>query len=165
MNNKKSAIFFMVLLSCNLYSYTAYSQKVVIGWVEQVAIGMSQLPILAKIDTGADHSSINVSKPKVYYKGRQQWVKFIVKNAKGESISVDKEVFRYANIKKKSVGLQRRIVIKMKVCIGNFSSDAQINLVDRNHFRYQLLIGRSILRKHFLVDSSIKHLTTPNCLN
>lgn len=115
--------------------------------------------MLATIDTGDDHSSINVVNPETYYKGREQWVKFKVTNADGRTITMNKKIVRYVCIKKKTAEIQRRNVINMKICLGQVLTAAPVNLVDRNHFKYQLLIGRSVLTKYFIVDAEHKHLT------
>ena len=72
-----------------------------IGWIERVKIQNNELMLTAKIDTGADNSSIHAQDVEVYEKHGQQRVKFTVENGKGESSAFDMPVIYMANIKRK----------------------------------------------------------------
>jgi hypothetical protein len=72
-------------------------------------------------------------------------------------------VLRFAFIKTKMPGYQKRAVVAMNVCLGNSSKLAQFNLANRSHFRYQVLIGRNLLKHNYLVNSSAKHIANPKC--
>jgi hypothetical protein len=47
--------------------------------------------------------------------------------------------------------------------LGDFYREAEVNLVDRSGFNYQMLIGRSFLAGNLIVDPSIKYTTKPIC--
>jgi hypothetical protein len=40
---------------------------------------------------------------------------------------------------------------------------AKVNLAERAHFKYPVLLGRSFLSTGYLVDSSAQHLLPPTC--
>ncbi|MGI8943433.1 MAG: RimK/LysX family protein, partial [Qipengyuania sp.] len=56
---------------------------------------------------------------------------------------------------------QRRMIVKTPLRIGNIEFRAEISLADRSDMRFPMLIGRSALRRHFLVDSGHSWLQTP----
>jgi hypothetical protein len=41
--------------------------------------------------------------------------------------------------------------------------EVEVNLEDRRKFNYQILIGRSFLKKSFLVDASATFTLQPSC--
>ena len=133
------------------------------GWLEEVSIGGIGLTIEAKIDTGADNSSINAENPTLYQKDGRQWVKFTVQNKNEHEIVIDKPVTKKTKIKTKNGGRQERVVIELDICLGVIKKRVMVNLVDRSHFKYQLLIGRSFLSPDFLVDSSKTFSLKPQC--
>ena len=56
---------------------------------------------------------------------------------------------------------QRRYVIKTPLRIGDVEFRAEISLADRSDMRFPMLIGRSSLRRRFVVDSGYSWLQTP----
>ena len=56
---------------------------------------------------------------------------------------------------------QNRYVIKTPLLIGNVHFRAEISLADRSEMKFPMLIGRSSLRRRFLVDSGHSWLQTP----
>ena len=56
---------------------------------------------------------------------------------------------------------QRRYVIKTPLKIGDTEFKAEISLADRSDMKFPMLIGRSDLRRRFLVDSGYSWLQTP----
>ena len=57
----------------------------------------------------------------------------------------------------------RRPVVMTEFRIGDSVIREEINLANRDHFSYPLLIGRNVLRNHFAVDSSKTFVTKTNC--
>lgn len=134
-----------------------------VGWVEQAAITENHFLLHAKIDSGADNSSINTVNPVYFEQSGQRWVKFSITNREGQSIELSQPIVKTTRIKTKSGGYQQRDVIELPICLGRIKKSVPVNLVDRSHFRYQLLIGRSFLRPDFLIDSDSKYLSPPKC--
>ena len=52
---------------------------------------------------------------------------------------------------------------RMGICIGNYYSEAEVNLVDRSRFKYPLLIGRSFMGDRLLIDPSAQFTLEPGC--
>ena len=56
---------------------------------------------------------------------------------------------------------QYRYVIKTPLMIGGVEFRAEISLADRSDMKFPMLIGRSSLRRRFVVDSGYSWLQTP----
>lgn len=140
--------------------------KETIGWVERVRIYPGALDIRAKIDTGADNSSLHCECIEPYEKpDGSQWVRFTVTNYQGEHIRLEEKVIRNTRIKRHGSDVQTRPVIKLGICVGQTYRETEVNLVDRGGFEYQMLIGRSFLRKDFLIDPASRYINPPRCTN
>jgi len=142
----------------------SYAEKSIVGWLEAAALkNKPDYLVIAKIDTGADNSSLNAVNQEIYERNGDLWVKFSLTTKSGREITFQNRIIKTALIKMKDGNLQRRNVIEINVCIGTISKKIKVNLVDRSHFKYQMLIGRSFLKGDFLVDSEEKFTVEPDC--
>lgn len=152
------------LLFVFLASALAHAQsKPVVGWVEKVALSPGNLVVQAKLDTGADHSSLNASNLREFERDGRKWVKFVVSNSYGQSAEIAQEVQRVAMIKTHSGKIQKRDVIRLGICLGKTYMEADVNLVDRTKFDYQMLVGRTFLAGNVVIDPSTTFTSEPNC--
>jgi hypothetical protein len=90
-------------------------------------------------------------------------VRFNLKNWKGRTENIEARVIRTATIKQHDTESATRPVIRLGICLGNVYKEVEVNLQDRSKFNYQMLIGRSYLRKSILVDSSVTFTVEPDC--
>lgn len=117
----------------------------------------------AKLDTGADNSSIHARILKREKKGGQDRITFEVTNKPGAKMIFDEPVTRIAQIRRHAGKKQERPVVMMDICLGSIRRKVEVNLVNRKDFSYKLLIGRSFLAKYALVDSSTRFTSKPAC--
>ncbi|MDH5408236.1 MAG: RimK/LysX family protein [Gammaproteobacteria bacterium] len=157
--------FRLVLLLVMIFSgHIVYAaDKMVIGWIEQVRLEAVGLTFLAKIDTGADNSSIKAEILEKYQRDGVEWIRFRITNKQAQSVVLEREVVRYANIKAKKGPRIRRPVVLLGLCLGKDYRKIQVNLAERKRFKYHMLIGRSFLKGFYLVDSELKHTASPDC--
>lgn len=143
----------------------ASRSKDIFGWVERVEVGESRLELEAKLDTGADTSSLDATKIRRYrQKDGDRWVEFlVVDRAGGRRIRYKKRLIRYAYIKEHEGPSQRRPVIQMEICLGDHLAEVEMNLVNRSGFDYPILLGRNALEDVALVDASESFTTPPEC--
>ena len=102
----------------------------IIGLIEKVKINGKE--VLAKIDTGADRSSLD---------------KKLAKNLGLNNIIKTMRI-------KSSHGRSVRPVIEADLELKGRTFKARFNLADRSHMKYPILIGKKILRQGFLIDPS-----------
>lgn len=132
----------------------------VIGWRELVdlpELGLARIP--AKIDSGARTSSLHALALEEFEREGERFVRFAVdwdgERRECEAIHVD-----IRGITSSNGETQRRFVIKSPLKIGKLSFRAEISLADRSDMRFPMLIGRSALRRRFVVDSGYSWLQT-----
>jgi hypothetical protein len=130
-------------------------EPIVLGYLEDVAVGGLGLAMKGKLDTGADTTSVHARDIEVYKRGKKDnWVRFRLIGKDGRSIRYDQNVIRFALIKTKTGGTLRRPVIHLPLCVNGKRGLAEINLADRDDFEYDILIGREFLAHRILVDPS-----------
>lgn len=154
---------FIFLIAINTACFA--SDKRHIGWIENVTIYPGNLEFKAKMDTGARTSSINARNIKGFTRNGEQWVRFDIINRTGQTVQLELPVERQAIIKRHFGKRQKRFVVKMDICLGNVHKTTEVTLVDREGFLYALLIGRSFLKKDFVIDPSEQFTVTPHCEN
>lgn len=134
-----------------------------IGWIESVRLLPEKFELQAKIDTGADHSSLGVVDWQSFERNGDEWIRYNVTNNDGHAQVFERPLERYALIKRKATESLKRPVVKMWVCLGKKKILTQVNLAKRTKFKYRMLIGRSFLKGEFLVDSAAKHTQSTEC--
>jgi hypothetical protein len=134
------------------------------GWIEPVAITSQGIVLYAKLDTGADNCSINAYDIEVYKKDKKQWVKFKITTRQGEEHIFDLPILRFARIKRIGGEHQVRPVVRLYVCLGGQYMSVDVNLVNRENFAYPMLIGRSFLQGHAMVNPAKSFTSNPQCV-
>jgi hypothetical protein len=133
-----------------------------VGWIEKVKIAPGNLELVAKVDSGADNSSINAEDIRIFRRNGQKLVRFTVRNKQGGSVTLERPLVRIAKIKGrvdetgKRAEPRRRPVVVLGICMAGVYKEAHVNLTDRRHFKYPMLIGRSYMGSDFLIDPSKK---------
>ena len=102
--------------------------KTILGLVEKVKINGKE--VLAKIDTGADRCSLDMTLAK--------------------ELNISK-VIKTMKIKS-SHGRVIRPVVEATLEIKDRKFKVKFNLADRSHLKYPVLIGKSILKKDFIIQ-------------
>ena len=134
-----------------------------VGWRELVALpdlGLSAVP--AKIDTGARTSSLDARVLDQFERDGKIFLRFETYFAQQhvrqicEAVQVDVRGITSSNGE-----TQRRFIVKTPLRIGELTFRAEISLADRSDMKFPMLIGRSALRRRFVVDSGHSWLQTP----
>lgn len=158
-----AALGSLVLWSSGLPPAAAAEPRTV-GWIERVKLGADGLIVAAKLDTGADTSSLHAENIRWEKRADGDWVAFDVTGAAGEKTRFEHKVVRIARIRQRdSAPAQKRPTIVMGVCLGNVYQLTEVNLTDRSRFNYEMLIGRSFLAGRFAVDSARMNTVEPAC--
>ncbi len=157
--------YLVVLMFVPLLLFTPprVEAKQQVGWIENVRIHPGDILVRAKLDTGAQTSSLNCECQQTFSRDGEQWVRFTLTNHKGESVQVERKIHRVARIKQHGGGVQERLVVILGICLGDIQKQVEVNLVDRSGFNYQLLIGRSFLKDDFIIDPSSTYTVAPHC--
>lgn len=153
-----------VILCAAVFAHAAGAdEKQVIGWIERVLVSAERLAMDAKVDTGADNTSVHAEQIQYFERDGRRWVAFTLRGEGGVEHRLQRPLERIAMIKKKTSGFQERPVVSLQLCVGTEERTVSVNLAQRAHFRYPLLLGRSFLEGRYLVDSGQKFLLAPAC--
>lgn len=139
------------------------AERQTIGHVEDVRIIPGDVIFRARIDSGAETSSLDVSDMVEFQRDGKPWVRFTAANAAGRSLTLERPVVRTANVRRSGAATQQRHVVLIGLCLGRVFADAEVNLTDRAGMTYRMLIGRRFLADRFLIDVAAANLTTPEC--
>lgn len=141
--------FILILfLSCSLWA-----QKTVIGKNELITFNELELKdIRAKIDTGAKTSSLHCSVIQPMPNGMVSFVLLDKDHKKFTPLSKTAKISRIAKVKSSNGKVQKRYFIKTPVFLMGKEYLTEFSLTDRGNMKFPVLIGRSLLKKDFLVD-------------
>ena len=110
------------------------AERKVLGFAEPVILlgnDEKEENVIARIDTGATSSSIDINLAKKLNIG---------------------PIIR-SKIVKSASGIRKRPMVKAKVNLNGTLIEEEFTLADRSHLTYQMLIGQNILKKgKFLID-------------
>lgn len=133
------------------------NNRMVLGEVENVYLDPPGKLFKARIDTGAQTSSLNAVDKVEFERDGKPFVKFHIADPQsGELIELTRRIRGYVSIKQHKKKSQRRPVVRLRVKLGDIDEQIDFTLVDRTKFRNQVLIGRNLLKDLAIVDVSKK---------
>lgn len=133
---------------------------VVVGEAEYVTLKSKELRLKARIDTGAQTSSLGVVDEQPFERDGKKWLQFSVLDpGSGEKIKFERPVVRIAEIKRHGAESQKRHVVMLTIMLGNIEMKREFTLADRSRYTFPVLIGRNVLTGQFLVDVNRKYST------
>ncbi|MEX0934499.1 MAG: RimK/LysX family protein [Candidatus Saccharimonadales bacterium] len=114
--------------------------------------------LLAKTDTGAYRSSLRVKGIELVGDGDKQVLKFKVpihesghkKTEEFRQCQVDE--FEVASVRNTSGKMEKRYMITTEIMVMGRPYETEITLANRDSMKYPLIIGRKLLRGHFMVN-------------
>lgn len=145
-------------------SMTAASAQAptVAGWTEPVTFVDYGLTIKAKLDTGADSSSLGVTDLDRFKRNGKTWYRFTIRGENGKTATIKQQTSRVARIKRAEVEDTLRPIVRLKICLAGHVEETDFTLTDRSERRSSVLIGRRFLGSHILVDSG-RTFIAPKC--
>jgi hypothetical protein len=142
---------------------TSAMDKKIVGWVERVRLQPANILLEAKLDTGAEYSSLDATNITDFSRNGEKWVRFDLNDHHGKTVTLESKLIRQAPIKRHYGKKQRRPVIRLGVCVGPICQETEVNLVDRTGFIYPMLIGRKFMEGRLVIDPAVKHTVEPSC--
>ena len=133
----------------------------VIGAVEWVWIEPANLRLEARIDTGAETTSIHAENIQLIEIDEKPYVRYsLLDPSSGKMTEQRSPLVREARIKQQDRELELRYVVNMWLTLGKNREQIEVNLSNREDFEYPLLVGRNMLVDMAIVDVS-RHHTLP----
>ncbi len=139
------------------------AEPALLGWIELVSLPEQGLRFSAKLDTGADTSSINGRNIEVTRRGSQYRVGFDLTDDDGKRIRIERPLAREARIKRAGSETSRRLVVRLDVCLAGRWLEGEFTIADRGRLEHQVLIGRNLMAGRIIVDPARRELGAPHC--
>ena len=137
-----------------------------VGWREWVQLpDLVDVPIKAKVDTGAKTSSLHAFFIEPYSKDGKPWVKFLLHpNQNDNDIEVEchSMVSDKREVSDSGGHKEERYVIESTIVLGKETLIAELTLTDRDSMSFRMLLGRNLLRRAYVVDSGSSFLMGGN---
>ena len=150
------------------YAANECSEKYIVGPVETIHIKDLNMNFKARIDTGANTTSINAYDLHVIdgnnspANNKESWnenlgnmISFKTSNAQGQEDTYTGKIIKISRIRN-AQGVELRYAVVMDLIWNGKSRAIPVNLRDRKKLEYKLLIGRNWLDGKYLVDVSKK---------
>ena len=111
--------------------------------------------IKAKIDTGARTSAIHAFDIEVYKKNGQEWARFAIHPYQKNDTDIETCTCPVRDIRiitNSGGSREQRVVIETQLTMGNQSWPIEMTLTNRDEMGFRMLLGRTAMKGHFLVD-------------
>ena len=129
-----------------------------IGWREWLALpDFGVRAIKAKIDSGARSSALHVVWQQREMRGGAPWVRFAVESdgLGSPSIETAGAIVDERDVTDSGGHTTRRPFVRTLVRVGEDEWPIEINLSDRRHMRFPMLLGRTAMMGRLLVDPAL----------
>lgn len=114
----------------------------------------------AKVDTGARSSALHVENIQELGENRVRFDVRLHRKHTDRRVTVEAPILRRGRVRPSSGHSQMRIFVAARVKLGPVEQDIELSLVDREKMIFRMLIGRSALESHFIVDVSKRYLVS-----
>lgn len=129
--------------------------KLVLGWREWLALpDLGIHAIRAKLDTGARSSALHVETLECFQSGGREWVRFSVATGSADSrlVVVQSAVHDRRPVTDSGGHVSERIFLCTRLVLAGQEHLIEINLTSRRNMLFPMLLGRTALARHFLID-------------
>ena len=140
---------------------------ITLGWRERLALPQLGIGMLkAKLDTGARSSSLHVDTLESFRRDGAIWLRFTMHVGRKHPLPVCCEAPATDRRAVTDTGGRRteRWFIRSEVLLAGQRLSVDINLTDRRHMLFPLLLGRSALSGRFAVDPALSYTQSRSLL-
>jgi hypothetical protein len=135
---------------------------ILIGWTEFVDLpDWSIRKLRAKIDTGARSSALHVENIVELPRDRVGFDVVLHRKNRDRRVHVVTRVARRSRVRSSNGHTEGRIFVNTKVKLGPIERDVELSLVDREKMIHRMLLGRTALHGHFLIDVDRRMIQSP----
>lgn len=161
--------FYFLFIVCTFFmgSAMANTTPITYGYIEKVTLIDQDLTLSAKLDTGAKSASLNATHIKEIVKHGKSYLSFVVPSKQGDKhfeceyigkIHIKNRAEERHALKLLRVSVKRPVVL-MPVKLGTQTKIIRVNLTNRKHFIYPMLLGReAILAFNGVINPSKRYM-------
>lgn len=117
--------------------------------------------IKAKVDTGADNSSLHAFDIERFSRNGVSMVRFEIhprQRKRRPSIPCEAEVVGEKKVKNPGGRTEIRPIIMTRLVVAGKEIEARVNLTTRDEMTFRMLLGRRTIRHNFLIDPGRSYL-------
>ncbi|MBL4851707.1 MAG: ATP-dependent zinc protease [Gammaproteobacteria bacterium] len=157
------------MFTLSFYGYASSDNpgKVIAGWVEKISLKDQSYVLKAKLDSGAETSSIHAEDIELFKHEGKRWVRFKLlledTDGKAMTLALEKKRARRVKIKQHNGVHDSRPVVELDICFDGRPYAVEFTLADRSEFIYPVLLGRRFLAGVAVVDPEATFLTQARC--
>lgn len=138
----------------------------VIGWREWARLPeFSPVPIKAKVDTGARTSALHAFDLRVKEEHGRPIALFHLhptQRSRADAVRVECPIVAFRRVRSSNGKVENRPVVSTRLELGGLTRTIEITLTSRDEMGFRMLLGRSAVRRRFLVDPGRSFLMTPS---
>ena len=139
--------------ACESTPVVMQDDRMVVGEIERIRVDPPGMTITARVDTGAQSSSLHAEEITEFERDGDDWVRFNVVNDDDETIAIERPIKKYVRVFQQSDKEgSRRPVVEMRILIGNVRDTFEFTLADRSHLAHAIILGRNFLTDIAVVD-------------
>lgn len=130
--------------------------KTIIGQIEWIYMTPPGRHYRARVDSGAETSSLSATDVVEFERDGEDWVRFTFEHDDDESsVELELPIVRTTLIRQPGVPApERRVVVDMDIRLGQELQTTEFTLTDRSHMTYPVLLGRAFLMDLYVIDVS-----------
>lgn len=127
----------------------------IVGWREWLSLPqLGVVAVKAKVDSGARSSALHVVWQERFHRDGVPWVRFLLEidGSGSPGIESEAEVIDERNVTDSGGHVSKRPFIRTLVRLGDEQWPIELNLTDRRHMRFPMLLGRTAMSGRLLID-------------
>ena len=137
---------------------TSAKEKMIVGRVERVQVDGTEMKVKARIDSGAQTSSIHAENVVEKMIEGEKYVQFESLDDQEKRHVFLKKVIASTVVRSSTGEANSRYVIRMTITMAGREHEINVNLNDRTGLVYRFLVGRNLLMGNYVVDVSQSRL-------
>ncbi len=149
------------IIAALLCAHPSAAEKLVVGWIEEISIRPGGPVLAAKVDTGADNTSIDARNITVMERDGRKFLRFRVDNRNGHTVEIEREQVGIEIVPRHDGQFEERPLVVLEICLGNECRNTLVNLADRSRLKYAMLLGRSFMLDRVVVNPSLHYTAKP----
>ncbi len=154
----------IVMAECNEAADTPLADKELVGRAEWIGLPDIGTYLRARIDSGANTSSLSAKEITRFERDGEDWVRFRL-GITDEDVVVDdvRDEWMEAPVERRvrivqAAGSESRPVVSLLMTLGSIREPVEFTLNDRTHLNYPVLLGRRFLMDIALIDVAETYL-------
>ena len=147
-------------MDCPELPDVSLSSKEIIGTIEWIYMTPPGAHYEARVDSGAETSSLSARDVTEFERDGDDWVRFSFEHeATDQSVAIEQPIVRTIVVRQPGMGeAERRVVVELDIRLGDRLQRTEFALTDRSRMSYPVLLGRAFIRDLYVIDVARSYL-------